>query len=171
MFYEDGDKYIPLKITLDVPGYYNIFNDDSKKMKYKLDDDLLRISIDIFEHIGEISNIYLYYYLYDDNNGITYFKTKVSDDTGFRKSKDKTTNTIPNKRTKYNCRVLLQIQSVYYNNNKGIIENEDYYPEVFSQQCRYNFFAINTLIYEALDFTDTEPERESEENDFNKYTV
>ena len=48
---------------------------------------------------------------------------------------DKTTNAIPNERTKYNCRVLIQIQSVYHNNyNKGIIEDEDYYPEVFLQQ-------------------------------------
>ena len=31
---------------------------------------------------------------------------------------DKTVNTIPNEKIKYNCRVLLQKQSVYYNNNK-----------------------------------------------------
>ena len=43
MFHEDGDEYIPLKITLlDVPGYYNIFYDDSKTMNFKLDDDLLK---------------------------------------------------------------------------------------------------------------------------------
>ena len=68
--------------------------------------------------------------MYDDNNGITYFKTKVSYDTGFTKSKDIITNTIPNERTRYNCRVLLQIQSVYYN-NKDIIEDIDYYPKIF----------------------------------------
>ena len=39
------------------------------------------------------------------------------------KTRIKKTNTTPNERTKYNCRVLLQIQSVYYNNNKGIIED------------------------------------------------
>ena len=110
MFYEDDDEYIPLKITfIDVPGYYNIFNDDSKTMNFKLDDDLLGKIIDIFEHIGEILNIDPYHYLYDDNKGVTYFKTKVSDQTCFRKNKDKTTNTIPNEKTKYNCRVLLQI--------------------------------------------------------------
>ena len=40
MFYEDDDdEYIPLKIAfLDVPGYYNTFNDDSKTMNFKLDD-------------------------------------------------------------------------------------------------------------------------------------
>ena len=43
---------------------------------------------------------------------------------------DKTTNTISNKKTKYNCRVILQIQSVY-RNNKDIIEDIDYYPQYF----------------------------------------
>ena len=75
MFYEDYNEYIPLKITLlNVPGYYNIFNDDGKTMNLKLYDDSLAKIIDVFEHIGEILNIDLYYYLYDDNNGITYFK-------------------------------------------------------------------------------------------------
>ena len=42
-----------------------------------------------------------------------YLKTKVSDETCFRKNKDDKTNIIPNENTRYNCRVLLQIQSVY----------------------------------------------------------
>ena len=37
---------------------------------------------------------------------------KVSDETCFRKDKDNKTNIIPNENTKYNCRVLLQAQSV-----------------------------------------------------------
>ena len=41
------------------------------------------------------------------------------------------TNTIPNEKTKYNGRVLLQIQSVYYNNN----EDENYYPQVLLESC------------------------------------
>ena len=172
MFYEDDDEYIPLRITLsDAPVYYNIFNDDSKTMNFKLNDDSLAKIIDIFEHIGEILNIDLYHYLYDGNNGITYFKTKVSDETCFRKDKNKTINAIPNEKTKYNCRVLLQIQSVYYNNNKGIIDDEDYYPQVFLQHCKYTFFANNKLIHEALDFTYTEPEIESEEEEFNENIV
>ena len=105
MFYEDDDEYIPLKITLlDVQGYYNILENDSKTMNFKLDDDPLGKITDIFDYIGEILKIGLYQYLYDSNSityiSITYFKTKVSDDTGFRKNNDKT--------TKYSCRVLLQ---------------------------------------------------------------
>ena len=112
VFYEDDNKYIPLKIALlDVPDYNNIFKDDSKTINFKLDDDSLRKIIDIFECTGEILNIDLYHYLYEDSNGNTHFKTKVSDETCFRKDKDKTANTIPNDKTKYNCIVLLQ--SVY----------------------------------------------------------
>ena len=152
-----------MKITLlDVLGYYNIFEGDSKTMNFKLDDDK-------FDNIGKILNINIYHYSHDDNNGITYMKTKVSDETCFRTSKDKTSNTIPNERAKYNCRVLLLIQSVYYN-NKDTFENEDYYPQVFLQHCRYTFLCNNILIHEAFDFTDTEPESESEEQ-FNEDTV
>ena len=117
MFYEDDDddEYIPLKITLlDVPGYYNIFNDDGKTMNFWVDDNSLEKSIDIFDHIGEILKIDLDRYFYEDMRGEVYFKAKVSDETFFRRDKDKTANTIPNERPKYNCRVLLQIQSVYY---------------------------------------------------------
>ena len=86
MFYKDDNQYIPLKIPLlDVPGSYNIFNDDGKTMNFMLDVDSLTKIIDIFEHIGKILNIDLYHYLYDNNNGFTYFETKVSDDTGFKK--------------------------------------------------------------------------------------
>ena len=63
VFYEADDEYIPLKITLlDVPGYYNIFNDDSKTTDFKLYNDSLGKTIDIFEHIGEILNIDFYHY-------------------------------------------------------------------------------------------------------------
>ena len=79
VFHEDGNEYIPLKITLlDVPGYYNIFEGDSKRMNFKLDNNSLRKIIDIFDP---------YHYSYDDNNGITYFKTKVSDEHVLEKAK------------------------------------------------------------------------------------
>ena len=165
-FYEDDNEYIPLKIILlDVLGYYNIFEGDKKTMNFKLDDNSLEEIIDIFDHIGKILNIDLDNYLYGDSKGDTYLKTKVFDETCFRKNKDKAINTIPNEKTKYNWRVLLQIQSVYYNNN----EDENYYPQVFLQSCRYKFLANNRLIHDVLDFTDTEPESESEE-EFNENT-
>ena len=48
-----------------------------------------------------------------------------------------------------------------------MLEDIDYYPQVFLQDCRYTFFASNKLIHEALDFTDSEPESEFEE-EFNE---
>ena len=84
MFYEDDDddEYIPLKITLlDVPGYYNIFNDDGKTVNFWLDDNSLEKGIDMFDHIGEILKIDLDHYFYEDMRGEVYFKAKVSDET------------------------------------------------------------------------------------------
>ena len=70
---------------------------------------------------------------------------------------------MPNEKTKHNCSVLLQIESVYYNINKDILEDEVYYPQVNFQYCRYTFIVNNKLILEALDFTETEPESKTEE--------
>ena len=93
--------------------------------------------------------------------GDDYLRTKVLDETCFRKSKAKTDNAIPDERTKYNCRVLLQIQSVYYS-NKDVIEDIKYYLRVLLEQCRYTLFVNNKLIHDVLDFTDFEPDSEPE---------
>ena len=109
--FEDCNEYIPLKIAfLDVTGYYNIFEDDSKTMSFNLDDDLLGKIIDIFDHIGEILNTDLYHYLYDDNNCITYFKAKVSDDTGFKKTRIK-------QLIQFQIKALSVIVEYYYKHN------------------------------------------------------
>ena len=109
-------------ILLDVPGFYNDYKDNGKTMNFMLDDNSLEKTIDIFNHIGEILSIDLDNYFYDDSRGNTYLKTKVYNETCFRKDNDKEANTIPNEKTKYKCRVVLQIQSVYYSNdNKNII--------------------------------------------------
>ena len=115
-------------------------------MNFKLDDDSLGKIIDIFDHIAEILKIDLYHYLYDDNNGITYFKTKVSDDTDFRKNKNKTINTIPNKRTKYT------IVEYYYKYNlftiiiKIQLKKQIIILKYFLQQCRYTSFMIFLIL-------------------------
>ena len=54
-------------------------------MNFKLDGNSLEKTTNIFDHIGKILNIVLDRYLYDDNTGITYLKTKVSDETCFKK--------------------------------------------------------------------------------------
>ena len=69
---------------------------------------------------------------------------------------------IPSKNTMYTCRVLLQIQSVYFSmkDNKNGIE---YYPQVLLEQCVYKIFSDNILINKNLEFTDTKPDCESDE--------
>ena len=76
----------------------------------------------------------------DASKGEEYLKTIASDETCYRKNKDKETNTIPNENTKYKCRELLQIQSVYYN-----MKNKDikYHPQILLEQCGYRVFSNN----------------------------
>ena len=82
-------------------------------MNFKLDGDL-------------IDKINLDNYLHEDKRGEEYLKTIVSNETCFRKDKDKEINTIPNENTKYNCRVLLQIQSLYCCvKNKDILSDDN----------------------------------------------
>ena len=120
VFYEDGNEYIPLKIILlNVLGYYNVFEADSKTTNFKLDNNSLEKTIDIFDRIGKILNTDLDHYLYDDDNGITYLKTKISDVTCFRKDMKRLMKIIKIKQLiKFQMKrliiiVLLQIQSVY----------------------------------------------------------
>ena len=70
-----------------------------------------------------------------ESKGEEYLKTIVPDETCFRK--DNKTSIIPNENSKYNCRVLLQIQSVYYNMKGKDILNDDvkYHPQLFIEQC------------------------------------
>ena len=94
VFYENNDKYIPLKIFLtDAVGYYNDYKDNSKhgakysakRMNFKLDDDSLDKIYDIFEHIGEKLGIDLNNFIYE-SKGEEYFKTIPSDETLFEKT-------------------------------------------------------------------------------------
>ena len=107
----------------------------------------------IMEHIEKILKLDLDNCTYANMRGDEYLRRKVSDETCFRESKDKTTNTIPKEKTKYNCRVLLQIQPVYYSKkDKDVLEDTHYYPEVLLEQCIYTFFVNNKLIHDVLSF-------------------
>ena len=173
MFYEHDDEYIPLKIILkDAVGYYNDYKDtskydakysSSKRMNFKLDDDSFDKMYDIFEHIEEKLGIDLNNFTYE-SKGEEYLKTIVFDETCFRK--DSKTNTIPNENTKYKCRVLLQMQSVYYK-----MKDIKYYPQILIEQWGYRPFSNNVLFHPDLIFADTEsesePDSEAEEIDEN----
>ena len=88
----------------------------------------------------------------------------MNDETCFREGKD---IFAPNENMKYTCGVLLQIQSIYYNmkDNKDDIK---YHPQLLLEQRVYKRFINNTIVY--LEFTDTEPDSESEE-EINENTV
>ena len=161
MFYEQDDEfssieYISLRIIFqNVVGYYNDYKDNSKyvakysakRMNFRLNDDSLDKVYDIFEHIEEKLEIGLNNFVYE-SRGEEYLKTIVSDEKCFRKNKDNKTNIIPNKNIKYNCRVLLQIQSVYY----SMKDNDDirYYPQVLLEQCGYRTFLIMYYFIQIL---------------------
>ena len=82
-------------------SYYNDCKDNCKTMNFKLDDDSLNKIIDIFEYIEEKLKIHHNNFTYE-SKGEDYLKTKVSDETCFRKDKDDQTIIIPNENTKYN---------------------------------------------------------------------
>ena len=121
---------------------YNDYKDNGKTMNLKLDDASLDKIYDIFEYIEKKTD--LNYFTYE-SKGEEDLKTKVSDETSFRKDKDNKTNIIPKENTKYNCRVLLQIQSVCYSmKDKDILsdDNDDivYHSQVLLEQCRYRIY-------------------------------
>ena len=65
-------------------------------MSFKLDDDSIYKIIDIFDCIKKKLKFDLDNYLYEYRRGEEYLKTIVSNETCFRKDKDKEINTIPN---------------------------------------------------------------------------
>ena len=151
-------------------GYYSDYKDNSKydakysakRMNFKLDDNLLDKIYDIFEHIEKKLKIDLNNFTYE-YKGEEYLKTIVYDETCFRKNKDNKTNIIPNENTKYKCRVLLQIQSVYYSmKDKGILSDDNYdivyYHQMLLEARGYKVFSNNKLINPKLIFSDTEPD-------------
>ena len=117
VFHEHDDDYIPLRIILkDVVGKYNVYRDrdnsnSAKGMSFKIDDDLLFKSYHIFEHFAEEKDIAFDGVIYE-SKGEEYLKTKVNDETCFREDGKFIVN--PKENTKYTCRVLLQIQSIFF---------------------------------------------------------
>ena len=73
-------------------------------------------------------------------------------------------NILPNEKTDYNCMILLQTKSVFFNNNNNN-NNKDitYYPQVFLHEFRWSPMINRTLLIDNLELSDNEPESESEE--------
>ena len=144
---------------------YNDYKDNGKTMNFKLDDDSQGKIYNIFWHIEEKLKIDLSDFTYV-SEGKEHLKTKVSSETYF--TKNNKNNIIPNENTKYKCRVVLQIQSVYYSMNDKDIK---FYPQVLVEQCSYKTFSNNVLIHPDLKFTDSEPDSESNDSDESEDTV
>ena len=122
-----------------------------KKMNIKLDnDDTLNKIYDIFEHIENKLGIDLESCFYEDKRGEEYLKAIVSNGTFFKD------NIIPKENTKYDCRVILQIQSVYYSMKDE--DNVKYYFQVLLGKCVYRPFFDNVFIDSELEFSDNEPD-------------
>ena len=153
VLYGHNNKYMPLRITMkDVVGYYDVYNGGDKRMNFKFNDELgdkiyQRLS-NIFEHIEEKLNITLND-LTLEKKGESYFKTKVTDEACFKEntkptlilkegnvtSKESDANFTPKENVTYTCRVLLQIQSVFFkikDENDSVIIHNYYYINVLT---------------------------------------
>ena len=83
-----------------------------------------------------------------------YLKTNVYKKTRFNKKGCRDIHIVPNKNTKYECKPLLQIQSIYY-------------PQIRVEQCGYKDFIEYNIAHKDFMFTDSEPESEEGFNDDN----
>ena len=172
IFYEDGDKYVPLNICFNnmLLEYYNEYINEnknnneytSKTMNFVLDDDSVDKIIKIFEYIKKRLKIDLNNYFYECGEN-TYLKTKTYRRTCFNKKGCKDISINPDKNIKYECKPLLQIQSIYY-----VLEDKKhiaYYPQILIEQCRYKDFIEYNIAHKDSDFTDSEHESEKRFND------
>ena len=168
VFYEDGDKYIPLNICFSkmLGGYYNEYpNEDgnvSKTISFVIDGDLINRINDIFKYIEEKLDIVLQECFYQGEID-HYLRTKIYKGTRFNKKGCRGIHTVPNKNTKYECKPLLQIQSIYYaqEDKKHIF----YYPQIRLEQFAYKDFIEYNIVLKDFAFTDSEPESEEEFDD------
>ena len=71
----------------------------------------------------------------------------------------------------YTSRALLRIQSIFFN-MKDKKEDIRYHPQLLLEQCAYKRFLKNTIFHPDLEFTDSEPDSDSEsEEEVNENTV
>ena len=73
---------------------------------------------------------------------------------------------MPNRNTKYKCKPLSQIQSIYYAKNE---DKKDvfYYPQIRLEQFGYKDFIEYNIAHNDLIFRNSKPEQEEEFNDDN----
>ena len=175
IFYEDGDKYIPLHICFSktLAAYYNEYDDEdgkyagnvSKKINFLTDDDLRGRINDIFKDIEETLDIALQNFTYQSKMNNYYLRTKIYKRTRFNKNGCRDIHIVPNKNTKCECKPLLQMQSIYYAQEDK--KDTFYYPQIRLKQCGCKDFIEYNIAHKDFMFTDSEPESEEEFNDDN----
>ena len=139
--------YMNICFNKTLAGCYDEYtnkNKDNKEYTLKTmnfvinnDIDLLDKIINVFMYIGEKLEIALHQYSYESGADI-YLTTKVYKRTCFNKKGCGDTHIVPDKKAKYECKPLLQIQSIYYvqEDKKDIV----YYPQILVEQCGYKDF-------------------------------
>ena len=106
-------------------------------------------------------------------NDETCFKEKIKSTLILKEGKvapkESDTSFTPKENVMYFCRVVFQIQSFFF---KIKYENDSisYYPQLLLQQYICKRFINKVIFHPDLEFTDTEPELESEE-EINESTV
>ena len=119
VFYEHNNKHIPLKMfVLNVTGRYHSFNDGSKTMSFILNSALLEKIDEIFSDIEAKLGFEINDFTYNKGHSQC-FKTKVTDKTCLRLYIDIEENILPRQGTDYNCRVLVKIESAFFNNRNN----------------------------------------------------
>ena len=143
-------------------------------MNFSVNDEPYGKLSDIFEDIHEKLKIAFDDFAFLRNDGEEYFNIKVSNETYFKEdikatvilkegkaiSKEGKAIFTPNENTKYTCRALLQIQSVFFN-MKDNSDDIRYYPQLLLEQCAYKRFINNTIFHPDLEFTSTERNSDS----------
>ena len=136
-----------------VTGRYYSVGDDGKTMNFNLNDALLDKIYEIFSDIEEKLNFEIKRFTHDNGHG-EFFKTKLTDKNCFIRNNDIEENSIAQRNTDYNCKLLVKIESAFFNNQ----ENEDdilCYPQLYLEECMYTPMNNRRLFMDSLELTIT----------------
>ena len=122
-------------------------------MHFRISDDLTDKIDDIFKHIEEKLNIGLKEWFCKSEFNYC-LKTKIYKRTKVNKKIRNDNHIVPNKNAKYECKPLLQIQSIYYAQDDK--KHTVYYPQVLVEECGYKDFIEYNIAHKYFMFTDSD---------------
>ena len=173
VLHEHNNKHVTLNIYLsDVTGRYYSFNDDNKSINFILNDDLFEKFYEIFCGMEVKLGTGINDFTLTNSHG-TSLKTKVKKDrTCFRQNNKEIENVLPRQNTNYICRILIRLESVFFNNNKNNKDDIIYCSQVFLEECRYTSMNNRRLLLDNIDLSDNELEIETKsKEECNENTV